>query len=106
MCTNMSLWVSACCVHVHVKATCTHNYVCLRSSRKGVEYLVKWKDLSYSHATWEGLGEECGLKNAPQAIKEYEALRRLMDPKKKEKKRGRKPKVVVEVSQECSVMVM
>ena len=48
-------------------------------------------------ATWEYLGEDCGLKSAAQAIKDYEDLRRLMDPKKKEKKRGRKPKVVLEV---------
>ena len=62
--------------------------------------MVKWRDLAYSHATWEYLGEDCGLKSASQAIKEYEDLRRLMDPKKKEKKekkRGRKPKVVLEV---------
>ena len=75
--------------------------VFFRTTRKGVEHLVKWKDLSYVRATWESLGEECGLKTAPQAIKEYEDLRRLMDPKKKEKKRGRKPKVVIEVSQKA-----
>lgn len=69
-----------------------------RSSRKGVQYLVKWRDLSYFQATWEYLGEECGLRNAQQAIKEYESLRRLMDPRKKEKKRGRKAKSAADVS--------
>ena len=68
-----------------------------RSSRKGTQYLVKWRDLSYYMATWEYLGDDCGLKNAQQAIKDYEDLRRLMDPKKEKKKRGRKPKVVLEV---------
>ena len=58
---------------------------------------MKWRDLSYHLSTWEYLGEDCGLKNAAQAIKDYESLRKLMDPKKKEKKRGRKPKVVLEV---------
>ena len=44
--------------------------------------MVKWRDLSYYLATWEYLGEDCGLRNAPQAIKDYENLRKLMDPKK------------------------
>ena len=48
-------------------------------------------------ATWETLDENCGLKSATQAVKAYESLRKLMDPKKKEKKRGRRAKVVIEV---------
>ncbi len=69
-----------------------------RSSRKGAEYLVKWRDLSYFHSTWESLGDECGLKNAAQAIQAYDDLRRIMDPKKKkEKKRGRRAKFVPQV---------
>lgn len=78
-----------------------------RSSRKGVQpqYLVKWRDLSYCQATWEYLGDDCGLKNAAQAIKEYENLRRLMDPKKKEKKRGRK-KATPEVSRGALVCMI
>lgn len=57
--------------------------------------------MAYTYTTWENLGEECGLKGVGQAIKAYEDLRRLMDPRKKdkkEKKRGRRSKVVPEVS--------
>ncbi len=71
-----------------------------RSSRKCAQYLVKWRDQPYSQATWEKLGEECGLKGAHKAIQDYEALRRLMDPKKKDKKerkKGRKAKTTPEV---------
>ena len=68
---------------------------------------MKWRDLSYSHATWEYLGADCGLKGAAQYIEAYDNLRRLMDPRKKEKrekKRGRKPKVAPEVRQAyCAV---
>ena len=65
-----------------------------RSTRRGSEYLVKWRDQPYSHATWEKLGEDCGLKGAPKAIQEYDALRRHMDPKKRDKrdKKRRKAK--------------
>ena len=63
-----------------------------RASRRGTQYLVKWRDLSYSKATWEELGKDCGLKGVEEAIKNYEELRKKMDPKKKEKKRGKPAK--------------
>jgi len=47
---------------------------------------VKWRDQLYSHATWENLGEDCGLKGASKAIQEYDSLRRLMDPRKRDKR--------------------
>lgn len=63
---------------------------------------MKWRDLAYTYATWENLGEDCGLKGVGQFIQQYEALRRLMDPRKKdkkEKKRGRRrSKAIPEVS--------
>ena len=61
-------------------------------SRKGTQYLVKWRDLSYSKSTWEELGKDCGLKGAEEAIQDYEDLRKKMDPKKKEKRRGKPSK--------------
>ena len=76
------------------------NFVSCRSVRKNTQYLVKWRDLSYTYATWENLGEGCGLKGVGQAIKAYENLRLLMDPRKKDKKdrkRGRRSKVTTEV---------
>ena len=60
---------------------------------------MKWCELSYPYATWENLGEGCGLKGVGQAIQAYENLRRLMDPLKK-KKRGRKPRAPSEVREE------
>lgn len=56
---------------------------------------MKWRDLPYSHATWEDLGSECELKGVDRAIQEFEKLRELMDPskrEKKERKRGKQPK--------------
>lgn len=70
-----------------------------RVNRKGTQYLVKWRDLSYSKATWEELGKDCGLKGAEEAIQSYEDLRKKMDPKKMQKKRGKhsKPRVTANV---------
>lgn len=59
---------------------------------------MKWRDLPYSQATWEILGEDCGFKGVANAIAAYNDLRLLMDPRKKERKRGRKHKVTPEVS--------
>jgi len=61
--------------------------------RNGSLYLVKWKELSYTSSTWEVLDSDCGLKGATEAVQDFNKLKKLMDPKKiekKEKKRGRK----------------
>ena len=84
-------------VCVHVCLICTmylHLIVVpsIRTSRRGTEYLVKWRDLTYSQATWEDLGVECGLKGAGRAIQEFEKLRETMDPKKRERKERKRGK--------------
>ena len=73
--------------------------VCRVSGRRGTQYLVKWRELPYTSATWEVLDSECGLRGADEAIQEFNQLRKSMDPKKadkkadkREKKRGRREK--------------
>ena len=45
--------------------------------------------MGYSKATWEELGKDCAIKGAEEAIQSYEDLRKKMDPKKIQKKRGK-----------------
>ena len=46
-----------------------------RTNRRGTQYLVKWRELPYDQATWEYLGEDCGLRGAATAVEQYEQLR-------------------------------
>ena len=46
-----------------------------RTNRRGTQYLVKWRELPYDQATWEYLGEDCGLRGAAAAVEQYEQLR-------------------------------
>ena len=63
--------VIVCCVVLNL-CTLTSGH---RTNRKGTQYLVKWRELPYDQATWEYLGEDCGLRGAAAAVEHYEQLR-------------------------------
>ena len=75
---------------------------------------MKWRDLPYDKATWEYLDEDCPLRGATEAVKNFEKIRSVMrwwwcvgvtvffntvrslmdSSRKKEKKKGRPPKII------------
>lgn len=46
-----------------------------RSTRKGCQYLVKWRDLPHGKATWEQFDEDSPLRGVAEAIRSYERLK-------------------------------
>ena len=51
------------------------------TGRNGSLYLVKWKELTYTGATWETLDSDCGLKVGKNKFKNILNLRK-MGPRK------------------------
>ena len=69
-----------------VVCVCVCVYMCDRITRRGREYLTKWRDMGYEHCSWETLADRTYV-GAEEAIKLFTELKENANASKKGKKK-------------------
>ncbi|XP_065889551.1 chromodomain-helicase-DNA-binding protein 4-like isoform X2 [Dysidea avara] len=71
-----------------------HRIIDRRNTKRGQQYLVKWRDLPYDQATWESLTENSPIRGASYALRQYDHFKNMMETahgkKERKKRRDRK----------------